>query len=62
VHINVAALVCLPPPLMNKQPEVTSGHQLKGLGQEASRALYFMGFHQWQLRKKKQEKKGLPGV
>jgi hypothetical protein len=46
---------------MNKQPEMTSGHQLKGLGHEASWALCFMGFHQWQLPKKN-KKKGLPGV
>jgi hypothetical protein len=58
VHINVAALVRLPPPLTNKQPEMTSGHRLKGSGQEASRALYFMGFHQpTAAAKKKQEKK-----
>jgi hypothetical protein len=57
VHINVAILVCLPPPLTNKQPEMTSGHQLKGSGQEASRALYFMGFHQRQMQKKNKKKR-----
>jgi hypothetical protein len=47
---------------MNKQPEMTSGHRLKGSGQEASRALYFMGFHQpMAAAKKKNKKKRLAG-
>jgi hypothetical protein len=41
---------------MNKQPEMTSGHQLKGTGQEVSQALGLWAFTNGGQKKKREKK------